>query len=158
MLTWKERIVHPFTVTCVLFFAALLIRSYRLTNNPLWLDELYGYQLVQRGIGAILQNSRFVPHPPLYYLLQYVTSGFGAFHSPWAWRWLSVVSGAASVPLLYHLITGMTTRLSAFLTSLLFIVSPTHIYYSLCYRTENVFACHGAGSGSAGKRKPTGTR
>jgi hypothetical protein len=138
---WKDHLVHPYTVPSVLFLAALLIRSYRLSNNLLWLDELYGYQLGQLGVGAIIRNSGFVPHPPLYYLLQYVTSGFGMFHSAWAWRWFSVLSGAASVPLLYLLAKNATTAFSAFLASLLFLISPAQIFFSQESRPYALLVC-----------------
>jgi uncharacterized membrane protein len=130
MASLKARFDDPYRIAGFLFVFALLLRAYRLTSNPLWLDELYGYQLSQLGTGAIIRNSSYVPHPPLYYLLLHITSGFGAFYNVWAWRWLSVIIGAGSVALIYHLAKGYTTRLAAFLSSLLFTISPTHIYYS----------------------------
>src|SRR4051812_3769889 len=97
LAVWKKYVNQSYGITGLLFVVALILRSFRLANNPMWLDELYGYQLGQRGLEAILRNSYFVPHPPMFYVLQYVASGFGTFHSEWGWRWLSVVSGAISV-------------------------------------------------------------
>ncbi|WP_081752692.1 glycosyltransferase family 39 protein [Kallotenue papyrolyticum] len=126
----QKSLNQPYFIATLLFVSALTIRLYRLTANPLWLDELYGYQLSQLGVGAIFRNTLYVPHPPLYYLLLHVTSGWGAFHDEWAWRWFSAIIGAASVPLLYYLAKSLSTKSAAFLSSLLLMVSPTHIYYS----------------------------
>lgn len=113
----------------LLFGLALAIRLYHLAYNPLWLDEIYNYQLGQQGLGAILRNSLYDPHPPLYYLLQWITAG-GSSHSELAWRWLPVISGAMTIPLVYEIIRKVYGALSAGLSSLLLAVSPAHLYFS----------------------------
>jgi uncharacterized membrane protein len=114
----------------LLFCLALTVRSYRLTVNPLWLDEIYGYQLGERGVLTILKNSFYDPHPPLYYLLQWVLSGFGTIRTEWAWRWLPVLSGALTVPLVYLVAVAVAGRYGALLSGLVLAFSPTHVYFS----------------------------
>jgi hypothetical protein len=118
------------------------LRSYRLAATPLWLDEIYGYQLGQLGIGAIFNNSLGDPHPPLYYLIQWITSGFGVFHTEWAWRWLAVVTGALTVLLTYRLarIQGVGP-IAALLSCTLFAICPTHIYFSQEARPPAIAVC-----------------
>jgi 4-amino-4-deoxy-L-arabinose transferase-like glycosyltransferase len=114
----------------LLFLLALGLRIYRLGTQPLWLDEIYAVQLVHEGPLAILRNSLIDPHPPLFYLFQWLASGFGAAQSEWGWRWLSMLSGALTVPLLYLLCRRFSGRQASALAGLALAVSPVHVYYS----------------------------
>ncbi|MBA3946616.1 MAG: glycosyltransferase family 39 protein [Herpetosiphonaceae bacterium] len=126
---------------CLLFLVALVVRSYRLAANPLWFDELYSFQLGQLGFVAIIRNSGYESHPPLYYLIQWVAAGFGMLRTEWAWRWLSVLSGAATVPLIYALVATTASRLTAVLASLLMLLSPADIYFSQEGRPYALLVC-----------------
>jgi len=129
----KERAVSwlaDYLPPILLFSIALGLRSYHLTDNPLWLDEIYAYLLGQRGFVAILQNSLHDPHPPLYYMFQWAASGFGNISNEWAWRWPSVLFGSLTVPLVYVSASRISNRLCAFLVAGLLAASPTHIYFS----------------------------
>jgi hypothetical protein len=126
MLSWlttRREEIFVFTV-------ALLVRLYHLSLHPLWLDEIYGYQLGNLGIGGILRNSLTDPHPPLYYFLQWASAGFGYLHHEVAWRWLPAVSGACTVAVVYRLARLQVSWLSAMLASMLLVVSPMHLFYS----------------------------
>jgi len=114
----------------LLFLLALLLRAYRLAANPLWLDEIGGLQLARQGVTAILNNSRYDPHPPLYYLWLWLTTGGGAWASEWALRWTSVLFGALAVPLLYRLARRYAGPIPAAAASLLVLASPVHLYFS----------------------------
>lgn len=114
----------------LLFVAGLLLRAYKVSRDPLWFDELYGYQLGELGPAAIIRNTRYVPHPPLFYLLQWVASGFGSSQTEWGWRWLSVVSGAAAIPVLFLVAWQLASYWPAVLSSLLFAVAPASVYFS----------------------------
>jgi hypothetical protein len=46
------------------FMLAFVIRSYRLPQNPIWLDEIYGYRLVSQGLRLILLTNLSDSHPP----------------------------------------------------------------------------------------------
>ncbi len=106
------------------------LRIYRLPDQPLWLDEIYTIELVREGPLAILRNSLSDPHPPLFYLLQWLASGFGAAQSELGFRWLAMLCGGLSVPLFYILCRKFTGSLSSALAALALAVSPFHIYYS----------------------------
>ena len=114
----------------LLFVAGLFLRGYKVSRDPLWFDELYGYQLAQLGPVAIVRNTRFVPHPPLFYLIQWAAAGFGQSQTEWGWRWLSVTSGAATVPLVFLVIRRLTNFWPALLSSILFVLAPAHLYFS----------------------------
>ncbi|MBA3530478.1 MAG: glycosyltransferase family 39 protein [Ardenticatenales bacterium] len=94
------------------------------------MDEIYGYQLAQRGPLAILDNSLVDPHPPLYYLIQWGLSAGGRLHSEWAWRWLPMLSGTLAVVCFYALAVRLSSLRAALLSGLLFALSPTLIYFS----------------------------
>jgi hypothetical protein len=113
-----------------LFLAALALRLFRLSADPLWLDELYGVQLGRLGFGAILGNSLVDPHPPLYYLLLWLGSGFSTARSEWAYRWIAVLAGALTVPLVYRLARRVAGPGAALGAALVVLLSPVHVYYS----------------------------
>jgi len=113
-----------------LFLLALGLRIYRLPTQLLWLDEIYTLQLVREGPLAILRNSLVDPHPPLFFLFDWLASGFGAAQSEWGYRWLSVLSGALTIPFFYLLCQRFTGRLISVLLGIILVVSPFHIYYS----------------------------
>ncbi len=114
----------------ILTIIAIALRSYYMAQKPLWLDEIYGYQLGQVGLIRIIQNSLYDPNPPLYYLLQWAASGFGLWQSEWALRWPSVLAGCLTVLFTYKLGRHYTDSISAFLGALLIAISPYHIFYS----------------------------
>ncbi len=115
-----------------LFLAGVTIflRLYQVGQLPLWFDEIYGFQVAQDGLETILRNSRRDLHPPLSYGLLWVSSGFGLFRSEIGVRWLSVLAGSLTVLLTYHLARQHVGRVAALVGSLLFAVSPMHIFFS----------------------------
>jgi mannosyltransferase len=114
----------------ILAIVALAVRLINITSMPLWLDEIYGYQLALGGFRTIINNSLVDPHPPLFYLLQWASTGFGLLSGELAWRWLSVVSGVGTVLLTYQFAQRHVHEKAAFLGSLLFALSPFHVIYS----------------------------
>jgi len=114
----------------LVFGLALLVRFYRLAYFPLWLDEIYGYELGHLGIAGIFRNSLNDPHPPLYYMIQWIAAGFGSVHHEVAWRWLPALSGAFTVAIVYQLARMQASPISAALVGVLFAFSPMHLYFS----------------------------
>ena len=113
-----------------LFVLALGLRAWGLAEQPLWLDEVFSMQLAREGALAILRNSLRDPHPPLFYLLQWLGSGFGSAQTEWGWRWISVLSGTLTIPAFYSLCRRFSGRLAAGLAGLVLAISPFHVYYS----------------------------
>jgi hypothetical protein len=108
----------------------LITRFYRLGWNPLWLDEMYSYQISSQNVYTILRNSMFESHPPLYYLLLKVTSYSGAWRSEWGIRWFSAFCGSLALLSFYWLASRLTNRRWAMLGWFLLLVSPTVMYFS----------------------------
>ena len=117
-------------IAAVPFLVAIILRLYHLGADPLWLDELISTQVVRRGLLAVFANSQTDPHPPLYYLLLWFTSGFGAAQAEWAWRWPSALAGALSVPALYRLARRTAGEVPAMLVAIWLAISPTAVYFS----------------------------
>lgn len=127
MSQWLYLIKSPYLW---LFAAALALRLYRLAANPLWLDEFVVHHVGRQGIDALLTHSAVGPHPPLYYLLQWLLAGGGHFNTEWTWRWPSVLSGSLTVPLLYYLASRVASQRAALLSALLFMIAPSHLFFS----------------------------
>jgi len=114
----------------LLLIAALLFHSYRLAQNPIWFDETLIHLAAQRDVGRLLFYSSIGPHPPFYYLLQWVLAGMGEWQTEWAWRWFPMLCGTVTIPLIYILMRRLTSRLSALLGACLFLFAPMHLYFS----------------------------
>ncbi|GAC1648031.1 MAG: hypothetical protein NVS4B8_20930 [Herpetosiphon sp.] len=125
---WQEHSTP--VIMLLLLLAAFLLRVYDITRNPLWLDELYGYQLARLGLRAIIYNSYVDEHPPAYNVLLWLGAGFGRAHGEWGWRWLSVASGSLTIPLLFALARPLAGTVAATLSTCLLLISPAHIYFS----------------------------
>jgi len=117
-------------VAVMLLGAALLLRCYRLEQNPLWQDELYSYQLAKQSPIEILRNSRVESLPPLYYFLLKATTGLAGLHTEWGWRWPSVLLGALTIPACYFAARKHCDIWCAVLGTVLLMTSPVHIFYS----------------------------
>jgi len=113
-----------------LVVVTLLTRFYQLGRNPLWLDELYSYQVSTQDLATILRNSLYETHPPLYDLLLKATSGFGLWRTEWGIRWFSAVCGTVTLIIFYYLVSRLINRWSALWGWLLLLFSPTVMYYS----------------------------
>ena len=126
----KNQTRTQFALLIALSAAAVAMRSYHVAVLPLWLDEIYSYQLGKSGLSNIFLNSLNDPHPPLGYLIQALSNGFGTWRSEWGMRWLSVVVGSGTILLFYHLARRKLDAWTAFAAGLLFAFSPFHIFYS----------------------------
>ena len=108
----------------------LITRFYRLGWNPLWGDEIYSYNVSEQNLYILIRNSMFESHPPLYYLLLKLTSGFGVWRTEWGMRWFSAFCGTFALLSFYWLLSRLTNRRWAMLGWLLLLVSPAVMYYS----------------------------
>jgi len=106
-----------------------LARLYKI-DSPLWLDEIYGYRLAQLGFEGIIQNSWTDPHPPLYYFMQWVVSGFGYSRSEIIWRLIPLLSGVLLVPMLGIIVEDITDSFTSIIICLIVATSPSLVYFS----------------------------
>ncbi len=109
---------------------SLVTRLVRLGRNPLWVDELYSYQVSLQNLPAILQNSQHESIPPLYYLLLKFSTLSGSLRSEESIRLLSALSGAVFLILFYLLCSQILPRWPAVLIWGFMALSPSLMYYS----------------------------
>lgn len=121
---------RPYLLPLALFAAALALRAYRAAAQPLWLDELFETQLLRQGVASIFRNSLWEPAPPLYHLLLWASTGFSPAPTEWAVRWLSVLCGALTVPVVFAFARRAAGEGAALGAALLLHVSPAHLYFS----------------------------
>lgn len=125
-----QKTILKYAPLAVVLLLAFGLRAYQL-DSPLWFDELYGYRLAWLGVDAIFKNSWADPHPPLYYLLQAVLSGFGRIHSTLAWRWLPLVCGVLYVAVVWRILTEVGVNgLTKFVIGLVVASAPALVFYS----------------------------
>jgi hypothetical protein len=113
----------------IILIAALALRLYKI-DTPLWLDEIYGYRLAKLGFTAIIQNSWTDPHPPLYYLIHWVVSGFGQVNSEIGWRWLPLLSGTLAIFVIGSLVREIVDYRTSIMVCVVAATSPSLIFYS----------------------------
>jgi len=128
-----EAIASPLSKQHLLLLALVLValglRLAQLLFQPLWWDEGWSLYFAGSDLGTILRLTAVDIHPPLYYLLLHAwIRPLGS--SVLAVRLLSVLIGAATVPLLYATGRRLGGERAGFLAALLLAVSPFHIYYS----------------------------
>jgi uncharacterized membrane protein len=107
----------------------MILRLYQSTT-PLWLDELYSYLMTQQNLTTIIQNSWTDPHPPLFYILQWLLSGFGAVRSEFGWRWFSILCGTLTIGMIGLTVRKISHPFVSIVTMLMAATSPTLIYFS----------------------------
>lgn len=113
---------------CLLAFA---LRVLQLDFQPLWWDEGWSLYFAAADVGSMLRLTAVDIHPPLYYLLLRLWQGAALLGSgPAAIRFLSVIVGTATVPVMYVTGRRLLGEKGGLLAALLLAVSPFHIYYS----------------------------
>lgn len=115
-----------------LLAAAFLLRSPRLSWQPLWWDEGYSVYFATEPLGRMTALTAQDIHPPLYYALLHLWLNVSQSVDPAMLRLLSVLIGVLAVALSFDL--GRTLypnrRRVSGLTVLLLTVNPLHIFYS----------------------------
>lgn len=113
----------------LLLLVAFAMRWYKI-DSPMWLDEIYGFRLARLGLARIIQNSWTDPHPPLYYLVQWIITGFGQSRDEIGWRLLPLICGVLTVYVVWLASEEIADTSSSFLSGLVLATSPYLIYYS----------------------------
>lgn len=112
-----------------LLLLTLGLRVLRLELQPLWWDEGYSVFFATRPLPELIARTAIDIHPPLYYvLLQLWTNVVG--RDVVSLRLLSVLAGAAIIPLGAYCARALFGRRTAWLTGLLLAFSPLLVYYS----------------------------
>lgn len=107
----------------------VVLRALQLDFQPLWWDEGYSVFFATRDLATMLARTAVDIHPPLYYaLLQAWLGAFGT--SVPVLRALSVLIGAASIPLLYLVARDLFNPRVGIVSAFLLAIAPLPIYYS----------------------------
>ena len=120
----------PVELVC-LCILALLLRSFRLTDESLWIDEQFMVQMATHyTLGELIfEVPMFEPHPPLFNVFMWFWVDIGGSTALWM-RSTSVMFSVLTVPVLYFLARRLFSRDVAALTSLLFVISPFQIWHA----------------------------
>lgn len=137
--TWREPpeattarhtgIRHLATAAIVgLTIVSLIVRLAHIDFQSLWLDE--GYTLLFSGmpLPKLITVGGAHEHPPLYYLLVHVV--MSVHHSYLVPRFISVLAGTLSIPVLYALGARMFDRGVGIAAATFLAVSPFHFWFS----------------------------
>lgn len=123
------RRVNGFIVLLFLVLAAFALRVFRLDSQSLWYDEAFSVYLAHFDLGEIAARTAADIQPPLYYFLLNFWIGL-AGDREFAVRFLSLVFGVLTVPLLYITARRLFNRDAALLAALLALLSPLYLWYS----------------------------
>src|SRR5262245_58455103 len=95
---------RPHHIDAVIVFGAVMlalgVRSYRLSDRSLWLDEAFTWRLVEFPMAEMWERITHDNSPPLYY---FILKGWISLagSSPFALRFPSVLFGAITVWAMY---------------------------------------------------------
>jgi mannosyltransferase len=115
-------------ILILLLLAAFALRLYRLDHQEIWGDEAHSAYVVKLPLLSTV-SPRTETNPPLYHLLLYLwvrLTGSSVF----ALRFLSLILGVLTVPLVYQLARLAFGELVGLLAALLGALSPFLVYYS----------------------------
>jgi 4-amino-4-deoxy-L-arabinose transferase-like glycosyltransferase len=115
-------------ILILLLLAAFALRPYRLDHQEFWGDEAFSAYMSKLPLPSTV-SPRTDVHPPLYYLLlNFWVRLTGS--SVFALRFLSLVLGLLTVPLVYRLARLAFGVSVGLLAALLCAISPFQVYYS----------------------------
>lgn len=108
----------------------LILRILALTlfNHDFWFDEAITYHIARLPLQSLFQADLADNNPPLYYLLIHLVLKFN--QSEFVIRLPSLIFNVATIYFLYLLIRELISKRSAYLASILFLLSPLSIYLS----------------------------
>ncbi len=123
---------HPVIATLVLVAVAFAVRTLSLTQQSLWLDEVYSIWFVNRPFDEAWRVGIFPeqnPHAPLYYLALWGwLQAAGA--SDFTVRYLSVLFGVASVAVVWRAAREWMGVRTGLIAALLVVCSPFAIHFA----------------------------
>jgi uncharacterized membrane protein len=115
-------------ILIILLLTAFALRLYRLDHQEIWGDEAHSVYVTSLPLLSTV-SPRIETNPPLYHLLLYFwvrLTGSSVF----ALRFLSLVLGVLTVPLVYRLARLAFGVPVGLLAALLCAISPFQVYYS----------------------------
>jgi len=114
------------------------LRVLLLDSKGMWLDETFSVWLANHSVGDVLQwTARIDQHPPLYYLLLHYWIALNG-DSPYDARLLSVLFGAATIPIIYLIGKRMSGAVMGFAAAVLLALSPFNLRFA---QETRMYAC-----------------
>ena len=134
----KKRNSLP-AIILLLTLLAFALRLYRLDYQPLRGDESFTIQFSAHSLNWLLPSIANVePNPPLYYfVLHYWMQALG--QSEFITRFLSLVFGALSVPLIYLLGKSLGQPATGVLAAFLMAINPFQIWHAQDVRNYTIW-------------------
>lgn len=125
----NPRRIRPVPLLLFLTFLAFTFYTFRLDYQSLWYDEGFSVYLARMSLGEITARTARDIHPPLYYyLLHFWVLIFGT--REFALRFLSLIFGVLTVPLIYGVGRRLLGQGSGLLAAALVAISPLFLWYS----------------------------
>lgn len=106
-----------------------ILRFAFIKRHAFWFDEAFSYFVANRPVYSLLRATAADNHPPLYYLL--LKLWLAISQEVWFLRLLSIIFGVLSIYLVYKVCQKLTSPKAAILATVIFALSPLHIYYSV---------------------------
>lgn len=117
-------------LVAVLTLVGVGLRVLLLGSSGMGLDETVSVWLANHSVGEVLHwTARIDQHPPLYYLLLHAWMGLNGA-SPYDVRLLSVLFGAATIPVIYLTGKRMAGATVGFAAAVLLALSPFNIRFA----------------------------
>ena len=124
---WKRA-----AILCGIVVLGFTLRVWNLPAETAWYDEMCSLQYLEAAdLGSFIRQQRTAEPAtiPFYYTLQYAWSKvFGT--SALAARWMSVLFGVLSIPMLYVVSRYLHGSRAAYVAALAISLSLIHVYYS----------------------------
>lgn len=123
----------------LIVLVGFMLRIYKLGYQSLWIDELISILISSLNLNEIFGAVRMDINAPLFYYLLHFWMDLGK--SELYLRFLSLILGLLSIPLIYLLADKLYGKAVGLLSAFLLSISPFHIWYSQEVRvyTLNLF-------------------
>jgi hypothetical protein len=108
---------------------AFALRIYRLDHQSIWYDEGVSVYFASQNLKDLVAGVSTDNHPPLHFLALHFWLKL-AGQSEFSVRFLSLISGVLSVPLLFKLGRELFNRRVGSLAAFLLSISPFHVWFS----------------------------
>ena len=124
---------------------AFALRIYRLDHQSIWYDEGVSVYFANQGLRDLVAGVSADNHPPLHFFALHLWLKL-AGQSEFSVRFLSLISGVLSVPLLFKLGRELFNRRVGLLAAFLLSISPFHVWFSQEARMYTLAALLGLAS------------
>ena len=117
------RRISSWIVLLTIFLIAFALRVFRLEYQSLWYDEAFSVYLAHFDLAQITARTAADIQPPLYYFLLHFWIAL-AGDSEFALRFLSLIFGALTIPLMFVIARRLFPPSVALIASILATLSP----------------------------------